>query len=208
MNESEWLEWRMEGVGASDAPVIMGVSPWKTPYQLWKEKVFKEIITLENVATQHGKENEDHALAWLEEKTGELFFPQIRAASTLYPWMRATLDGWALDTKVACEIKCPYHLANHQKVKRSLECPAKYYPQIQHQLYVANLQKMIFLSFNVAEPEDSVWFFVSREEKYIEELIRREKEFWECVQRKTSPDKLERDLQEEKNDEEWNQLPA
>ena len=34
-----WLEERMSYIGGSDAPIIMGVSPWKTPYQLWEEKM-------------------------------------------------------------------------------------------------------------------------------------------------------------------------
>ena len=34
----EWLDWRKKGIGSSDAPIIMGVSPWKTPFELWEEK--------------------------------------------------------------------------------------------------------------------------------------------------------------------------
>lgn len=34
----EWLMWRSQGIGASDAPVIMGVSPWSDPVSLWMEK--------------------------------------------------------------------------------------------------------------------------------------------------------------------------
>lgn len=32
------LHDRRTFIGGSDAPVIMGISPWKTPYQLWLEK--------------------------------------------------------------------------------------------------------------------------------------------------------------------------
>ena len=35
----EWLEFRRSRIGASDAPIIMGVSPWKTHYKLWVEKI-------------------------------------------------------------------------------------------------------------------------------------------------------------------------
>ncbi len=34
----EWLELRRQGLGASDMAAVMGVSPYKTPYQLWAEK--------------------------------------------------------------------------------------------------------------------------------------------------------------------------
>lgn len=34
-----WLDARMKGIGGSDAPVIMGAVKWKSPVQLWTEKV-------------------------------------------------------------------------------------------------------------------------------------------------------------------------
>ena len=34
----EWHKWRMGGIGSSDAPVVMGVSPYKTIEQLYLEK--------------------------------------------------------------------------------------------------------------------------------------------------------------------------
>lgn len=37
-NTQEWEKFRLQKIGASDAPIIMGVSPWKTPFQLWLEK--------------------------------------------------------------------------------------------------------------------------------------------------------------------------
>ena len=35
----EWLQWRSKGVTASDIPIILGLSPYKTRWQLWAEKV-------------------------------------------------------------------------------------------------------------------------------------------------------------------------
>ena len=34
----EWLIWRAQGIGASDAPIIMGVSPWSNIIALWRDK--------------------------------------------------------------------------------------------------------------------------------------------------------------------------
>ena len=33
-----WLEWRHGGIGASDAPALMGENPWKRPARLFTEK--------------------------------------------------------------------------------------------------------------------------------------------------------------------------
>jgi len=34
----EWFALRKDGITATDAAVIAGLSPYKTPYQLWAEK--------------------------------------------------------------------------------------------------------------------------------------------------------------------------
>ena len=33
-----WRVWRSQGIGASEAAVIMGRSPYKTPWRWWAEK--------------------------------------------------------------------------------------------------------------------------------------------------------------------------
>ena len=37
-DRAEWLEARKDGLGASDAAALLGLSPWKTNVQLWEEK--------------------------------------------------------------------------------------------------------------------------------------------------------------------------
>ena len=34
-----WRQWRLQGVSASEAAVIMNRSPYKTPWRLWAEKI-------------------------------------------------------------------------------------------------------------------------------------------------------------------------
>jgi predicted phage-related endonuclease len=37
-NTPQWLRWRMEGIGSSDAPVIMGEGAFKSRHLLWAIK--------------------------------------------------------------------------------------------------------------------------------------------------------------------------
>src|ERR1700746_3475436 len=37
-NTPQWHRWRQQGLGASDAPVIMGEAAFKTPRMLWSIK--------------------------------------------------------------------------------------------------------------------------------------------------------------------------
>ena len=38
MDKKEWLEAREKGLGGSEAPAALGLSRWKTPFQVWKDK--------------------------------------------------------------------------------------------------------------------------------------------------------------------------
>jgi putative phage-type endonuclease len=38
----EWHALRRQGIGGSDAPIIAGLSPWKSRYELWLEKVSEQ----------------------------------------------------------------------------------------------------------------------------------------------------------------------
>lgn len=36
----DWLEARLSGIGGSDAPAVLGKSPYATPYSVWADRVF------------------------------------------------------------------------------------------------------------------------------------------------------------------------
>ena len=38
MNNQEWLDLRKSGIGGSDASAILGLSPWKSPMDIWLDK--------------------------------------------------------------------------------------------------------------------------------------------------------------------------
>jgi len=51
----EWLEMRKNYLGASDAPIVMKVSPWSTPFQLWRKKLGLVEDEPENDNIRYGK---------------------------------------------------------------------------------------------------------------------------------------------------------
>lgn len=204
MNQQEWLKWRKGGIGGSDAAIVLKRFPFgKTPLMLYKEKISDEIIENENVATSHGKENEDRALDWFEKKMGCSLFRQARIAHEKLPWIRATLDGIDLDGKFIVEAKCPFNLENHGIVRASRRVPEIYYPQCQHQMKAKEIDGMYFLSFNTSDPEDSVIIEVPRDDKFISEMIPEHDRFWHCVQNRIPPEMTEFDFFCMDDDEEW-----
>jgi predicted phage-related endonuclease len=107
--------------------------------------------------------------------------------------MRATLDGISLDDSVMVEIKCPYNLSNHYRTKETREVPEIYWPQVQHQLKVKELQGMFYLSYNHHSEDDSIIIEVARDDAYISKMLKEEEKFWECLKTQTPPPLTDRD---------------
>ena len=165
--DKQWDEWRRNGIGASDAPVIMGVSPFKTINQLWKEKVmgWKQPS---NEAMERGKRLEDEALGKFMMETGLLMSSQVMKEHEKIPWMRATLDGYEEKENILVEVKTCRNI--HQEV------PKHYYPQLQHQMEVANADWMYYYSYDGSCGKT---LKVEKNPSYVEKMIQKEKEFWE-----------------------------
>lgn len=97
MSESErtsWLEWRRQGVGASDAAAICGLSPWSSPMRVWLEKRGEIPPADESEEMFWGSRLENVITDVFEDREGVY----VRNRQQLVqhperPWQRATLDG-------------------------------------------------------------------------------------------------------------------
>src|SRR6185437_5018586 len=87
---------------ASETPVVMGVSPWQTPYQLWQQKLGLRDPTV-TPAMLRGTELEPSARAAYEELTGRVMQPLVLVDGDY----SASLDGITLAGDRLLEIKCP-----------------------------------------------------------------------------------------------------
>lgn len=142
---SEWLEWRRQGIGASDVAAILGLSPWKTARQLWLEKTGREVVETSNHATSRGH--------WLEVKARAQYelladceMPPALVIHPDYPFMRVSLDGWAPELRRVLEIKCP-GTADHEAALAG-RVPEKYVAQLQFQLFVTGAEVAHYFSFD------------------------------------------------------------
>ena len=195
-NTPEWLEMRRSHIGASDAPVIMGVSPWKTPYQLWKEKMGLWEQT-QTKAMADGKAIEENARLEFAALTELFMAPQI-VQHPSHEWMIASLDGIDFSGKYLLEIK-KANADDHQLAKDG-KIPEKYIPQLQHQLAcVPAAEKVYYFS---CHGEDRVIVEVVRDEKYITTLIERELKFFAHMENLEAPPLSERDYID-KDDQAW-----
>lgn len=194
-NSPEWLEWRRDKIGASDAPVIMGESPWRTPRELWISK--KEGIEQEDTPwMKRGRDMEKTALEWFEKETGLIMFPAV-VTHRSKPWMIASLDGLTMDHDAAAEVKNPGKSDHDLAVKGIV--PEKYIPQIQHQIEVTELKSIYYVSFYEGR---GVYIEVKRDEKYILKLLKKELEFYEMLTKGIMPPMCDKDYRK-REDENW-----
>jgi putative phage-type endonuclease len=167
----EWKELRKRCIGASDAPIIMGVSPYTTPYQLWNDKV-NGISKIENAAMTFGKNNEEAARELFEQMTGLTMFSRV-VSHPERSWQIASLDGIDLDRSCILEIKCAN--ANDHAMAKDGKVPDKYFPQLQHQMSVTNMNEEYYFSYHRGE---GIIVKVKRDPEYIEKMIEMEKIFY------------------------------
>jgi len=197
-NTPEWHEYRKTRIGASIAPVIMGVSPYQTPYQLWEEFLGYRERPESNPAMQRGTILEPKVRGLYEEKYSIAMFPQLVEHDDL-PWMCASLDGLSVDNAHAIEIKCGSQ-SDHETVACEGKIPYKYYPQLQHQLAITNHAGMHFVSFYENEINIA---YVARDDEYISRMIEKEREFLDCVLTFTPPPLSEKDYVSKEEDKDW-----
>lgn len=167
-----WLNWRFEGIGASDAPSIMGENPWKSRARLMKEKRERKKVKL-NAAMIRGTELEPVARESYEKKFG-ISIPPACLQSTMHSWMRASVDGMTSCGGKVIEIKCGE--GAYWNSASSGTVPVYYMGQLQHILAVTGLQEIDYWCYSPKNPE--IHICVERDESYIARLIEMEKLFW------------------------------
>ena len=171
---AEWLEWRSQGIGASDAPTIMGENPWKSSARLLAEKLGTVEKFAGNAAMARGSALEPEARKRYETITGNRVSPTC-LQSNEHEWQRASLDGLSADGSAVVEIKVGDSV--YKKTASTRQVPRYYVGQLQHILAVTDLPHIDFFCWLPNRPE--IHLCVNRDDRYIARLIVAEQEFWQ-----------------------------
>ena len=205
-----WRLWRSQGISASDAAIIMGRSPYKSPWRLWAEKtglVLEQSLD-NNPLIRVGIEAEAKALHHFEEQHSILLLP-LCGESERYPLMRASFDGLSEDNEPV-EIKCP-HETTFLDVLLNREQSVAYqlaWCQVQQQLLVAEAERGFLCFYHQGQ---AVEFVIQRDDVFHTQLIATAMDFWSAVQTGKEPNKdPERDLflPQGPVERQWQQLAA
>lgn len=192
-NKEQWLTNRQNGLGASDAPIILGLSRWKSPYALYLEKL----------GVVQPNQSETEAQAWgllLEEPMAKRFEQETERTVvqpppyTIYQhpeldWLMATLDRWQVrpnDDGVAMKVPLELKTSNWALDARwKEEPPIEYLVQVQHQMAVTGTQWASIAG--LVGGQKFLWMDVERDDEFIRVLLSTERAFWEQVLRHEPP---------------------
>jgi putative phage-type endonuclease len=188
-NTPEWHRWRRQGIGASDAPVIMGETAFKTPRTLWSIKTGRMQESSAGPAARRGREMERFARRAYERHTAIQVEP-LCLVHEEFDWMRASLDGLSFDGSTLLEIKCPLK-PQDRALAQGGHVPSQYHAQLQHQLEVSGAEQAHYWSFNGTH---GVLLETRPDREYAKRLIEAEAAFWQLVKENRWPEMVNEEL--------------
>lgn len=203
-NRAEWLEKRKEGLGASDAAAILGLSPWKSNERLWEEKC--GLAVPEDIGdkpyVKYGNDAEPllrsfFALDHPDYRVSFTPFKIIRNQE--FPFITCTPDGEleeaATGRRGGLEIKTTEILSSSGWSRWKGCIPDEYYAQVCQQMLAAGWQFVELLAqikYTTADGEsrkETRHYKIERRdaEADMELLLREARQFWDCVEQKKRP---------------------
>jgi putative phage-type endonuclease len=172
-----WYEWRNQGIGASDAPVIMGETKYGTRSELLAEKL-TGVRSPPNEMMIRGTKLEPEARKLYIQTTGTSVRP-VCLESTNTSWLRASIDGLSDDGRTVVEIKCGK--GTYFQSLKIYDCPDHYFGQLQHILAVTGLSEIDFWCY--LPEREPIHLCIERDDGYIDALLKAEQKFWRELQK-------------------------
>ena len=149
-----WFKQREDKLKSSDAGTVLGFNPYQRPHEvLFKKCGHDPKPFVGNVATLHGQKYEDEAIDKYCKLTGQenhdfglIAHEDVHNCSDYY-WLAGSPDGVSMSKEengrpILLEVKCPY--------KRPIKfgyIPAYYYPQVQLNMFICNLEDADFIEY-------------------------------------------------------------
>jgi putative phage-type endonuclease len=178
---------RQNYIGGSDAAAIIGLSKWKTPYEVWLEKTGQGVEKEETLPMKVGSLMEDVvAKLWSQQYGKKLKKSNKTLFSKQYPFIGANIDRIIVGEKSFLEVKTAGE--RFSKEWDEGKVPLAYLVQCLHYLYVTQFD-YCYLCVLIGNKElKSYQIYYKDYQKQIEQIIQKEVEFWQkYVLTKTPP---------------------
>jgi len=163
----EWLDLRENMITASDVASALGENHYESPDAFVKKKVLRTKWA-GNAATAHGTLLEPVVRDLYDKKYNRKSHEVGLVQHREYPWLGASPDGITEDG-ILVEIKCPLT----RKIEPNV--PKHYWPQVQLQLEITDLEECDFVQYRPATSEGGV---VTKGEEFVVVRVHRDREWF------------------------------
>ena len=183
----EWFKQRENKLTSSDAGSALGINPHQKPHEIiFKKCGYDPKPFVGNIATRHGQKYEDEAIdkyCALTNQTnynfGLIAHEDVYHTKDYY-WLAGSPDGISLDNNninepILLEVKCPY--------KRKIifgEIPKYYYPQVQLNLFICDLNIADFIEY--VPPKTMNIVRVYRNEQWLDKNLPLLEKLWKEIE--------------------------
>ena len=186
MPYQDWLDYRKQGIGGSDAAVVCGISRYKSPVELWMEKTGQMPAQEAGEAAYWGTQLEGLVRAEFTKRTGiQVEHRMELLRSEGHPFMQADLDGTCVHPEFG---PCIFEAKTASAFKAGEwedGIPDEYFLQVQHYMAVTGYQGTYIAA--LIGGNTFRWKFIPRDEEVIALLVQLEADFWQHVQSETPP---------------------
>ena len=193
MSHSDWLQMRKAGIGGSDCAAAVGLSRWKSPFQLWSEKTDRIVPTKGGEALYWGSlmepilRNEFAKRTNLEVKECPFFL-----RSKEHKYMLANIDGYVKNEDGSFSV-LEIKTANAYAVQDWQDgLPIEYFAQIMHYMVVTGMSSA-YVAVLLGGNEFRIQKY-DRDEEMIQHIVQMEEHFWyEYMLKDTPPEATAKD---------------
>lgn len=128
-----WLKARKQGIGGSDCAAVLGMSKWKTPLQIYQDKISNEIIENNSEPVYWGIIHEPQIIKKYSIVTGKkCITDNPMFTSKKYPWLFANIDALIKNEPLILEAKSTRFFNDKWGEAGSDEIPQEYLIQCAH----------------------------------------------------------------------------
>jgi len=186
-------------LGGSEIGVVLGLSPYQAPSELWEVKRGEVARFQGNEQTEWGQDVEPAVRAWYVRRAGEaVYVPPISLLHPEHPWLRATPDGIVLvdaDADPAARSnwrrgfeakKAGGRVAHYWGEPGTDEVPLWYLVQCQAGMAVTGLDRWDLAASIAGEPPEV--YVVRRDDALIDLMLEAGREFLDRVARGVPPE--------------------
>lgn len=186
MDRQQWLVERKKGIGSSAAPIICGLSPYRTPLSLYQSYTAGADDERHSSEMTWGMRLEPLVARCYSDETGlQLRKPEMLLRHPEHDWMLASLDYETANTGCIVEIKTT-RFGDGYGEPGTDEVPEHVLIQTQHQMAVAG-REQADIAVLIAGSDFRI-YSLRRRDDIIDSLIKIESEFWRRVTERRPPE--------------------